>query len=87
MLGGAVAAWPLAARAQQGGGRPRVPRVGILSPYTASASSFQDDIKRGLMDLGHLEGRTVEFKSMFADGRTDQLARLVTHSARRPGRP
>ena len=30
------------------------------------------------MDLGHLEGRTVEFKSMFADGRTDQLARLVT---------
>jgi putative tryptophan/tyrosine transport system substrate-binding protein len=56
----------------------RVPRVGILSPYTASASSFQDDIKRGLMDLGHLEGRTVEFKSVFADGRTDQLARLVT---------
>jgi ABC transporter substrate binding protein len=56
----------------------RVPRVGILSPYTASASSFQDDIKRGLIDLGYVEGRTVEFKSVFADGRTDQLARLAT---------
>jgi putative tryptophan/tyrosine transport system substrate-binding protein len=55
----------------------RVPRVGILSPYTASGSSFQDDIKRGLIDLGHLEGKTVEFKSRFADGRTDQLARLA----------
>jgi len=56
----------------------RVPRVGILSPYTASGSSFQDDIKRGLIDLGHVEGRSVQFESRFADGRTDQLARLAT---------
>ena len=40
-----------------------IPRVGILSPYAASGSSFQDDIKRGLMDLGHIEGKTVEFES------------------------
>jgi ABC-type uncharacterized transport system substrate-binding protein len=56
----------------------RVPRVGILSPYTASGSSFPDDIRRGLIDLGYLEGRTVEFRSVFADGRTDQLSHLAT---------
>jgi len=56
----------------------RVPRVGILSPYTASGSSFQDDIKRGLINLGRLEGKTVEFESRFADGRSDELPRLAT---------
>jgi putative ABC transport system substrate-binding protein len=56
----------------------RVPRVGILSPYTASGSSFQNDVKRGLNELGHREGKTIEFESRFADGRTDQLPRLAT---------
>jgi putative ABC transport system substrate-binding protein len=54
-----------------------VPRVGILSPYTESGSSFQNEVKRGLLDLGYVEGKTLEFASKFADGRTDQLPRLA----------
>jgi hypothetical protein len=41
----------------------QVPRVGILSPYLASGSSFQDDVKRGLAELGHVEGATVAYET------------------------
>jgi putative tryptophan/tyrosine transport system substrate-binding protein len=56
---------------------PRMPRVGILSPYAADGSPFQDEVKRGLMDLGYTEGESIEFESIFADGRTDQLSALA----------
>jgi len=65
---------PQDAHAQQAS---HVPRVGILSPYAASGSSFQDDVKRGLADLGHVEGATVTYESKFADGRTDRLPILA----------
>ena len=52
-------------------------RVGILSPYGASGSSFQDDVKRGLEDLGYVEGKTVAFELRFAEGQTDQLPALA----------
>src|SRR5215831_9071422 len=38
-----------------------VPRIGVLSPYAASGSSFQDDVKRGLADLGYVEGTTINY--------------------------
>src|SRR5687768_14913030 len=56
----------------------RLPRVGILSPYAAEASSFEDDVKRGLTDLGYVEGQSIEFETIFAEGRTDQLPALAT---------
>jgi len=52
-------------------------RVGILSPYAASGSSFQDDVKRGLADLGYIEGKTITFELRFADGQTDRLPELA----------
>jgi putative ABC transport system substrate-binding protein len=58
--------------------RSRLPRVGILSPYAAEASSFEDDIKRGLTDLGYIEGQSIEFETIFAEGRTDQLPALAS---------
>ncbi len=61
----------------------QVPRVGILSPYAASTSSFQDDVKRGLTDLGYIEGRTVFYESLFADGRTDHLPVLAAELVQR----
>jgi len=67
------------ALAQQG---PRTPRIGILSPYAASGSSFQEDIKAGLTDLGYVEGTTVEFDSIFADGQTDRLPALAAELVR-----
>jgi putative tryptophan/tyrosine transport system substrate-binding protein len=54
-----------------------VPRIGILSPYAVSGSSFQDDVKRGLADLGYVEGATVSYETRFADGRTDWLPNLA----------
>ena len=68
-----------AALAQQAS---QVPRVGILSPYVVSASSFQDDVKRGLTDLGYVEGATVLYETRFADGRTDRLPALATDLVR-----
>jgi ABC-type uncharacterized transport system substrate-binding protein len=54
-----------------------VPRIGILSPYAVSGSSFQDDVKRGLAELGYREGATVTYETSFADGRTDRLPVLA----------
>jgi ABC-type uncharacterized transport system substrate-binding protein len=54
-----------------------VPRVGVLSPYVISGSSFQADVKRGLADLGYVEGATVTYETRFADGRTDRLPVLA----------
>src|SRR6516164_598722 len=54
-----------------------VPRVGVLSPYAVTRSSFQDDVKRGLADLGYVEGATVTYEAKFADGRTDRLPILA----------
>ena len=56
---------------------PHVPRVGVLSPYAVTGSSFQDDVKRGLADLGYVEGATVTYEAKFADGRTDRLPILA----------
>lgn len=56
----------------------RLPRVGILSPYAAEVSSFEDDVKSGLMELGYVEGQSIEFEIVFADGRTDQLSALAS---------
>src|SRR5262245_7689802 len=55
LLGGAAAAWPLAARAQQPG---KLPLVGVL----VSASPphpFADALRRGLQNLGYSEGRNI----------------------------
>jgi len=59
-----------------------VPRIGVLSPYAASGSSFQDDVKRGLADLGYVEGTTINYDTRFADGRTDRLPTLASDLVR-----
>ena len=67
----------LAQRASQ------VPRVGILSPYLTSGSSFQDDVKRGLTELGYVEGTKVAYETRFADGHTDRLPTLAAELVQR----
>ena len=57
LLGGAAAAWPLAARAQQPIGRTgKMPRVGILMPGPAAYSAVTlDPFYRGLHELGYID--------------------------------
>jgi putative tryptophan/tyrosine transport system substrate-binding protein len=74
LLGGAAAAWPLAARAQQ----PAIPMVGFLSAGSAQAverdlAGFRDGIRR----LGYVEGNNVQFEFRYADGYLDRLPDLA----------
>jgi putative tryptophan/tyrosine transport system substrate-binding protein len=72
-LGGvAVAAWPLAARAQQ----PGVPLVGLLLS-TQIDDRLVGAIRQGLKDAGYVEGRNVAIKYRSGDGRFDRLPALA----------
>ncbi len=80
LLGGA-AAWPLSARAQQ----PAMPVVGFLrSASFANVSHFVTAFRRGLKEVGFVEGQnvTIEFRS--AEDRPDRLPALATDLIRRP---
>ena len=46
-LGGAAAAWPLAARAQQPG---KLPRIGILSPAASETAAMLTAFREGIRD-------------------------------------
>jgi putative tryptophan/tyrosine transport system substrate-binding protein len=73
ILGGAAAAWPLTARAQQGG---RVRRIGILSrgPETERVTQAQRRaMQEALAKLGWIEGRNVRFDLRFSDDDPDRL--------------
>ena len=66
LLGGAAAAWPLAARAQQG---ERMRRIGILLPVAADDAEFQARVGaflQGLQQLGWTIGRNVRIDTRWA---------------------
>ena len=75
LLGGAAAAWPLAARAQQG---ERVRRIGVLLPGTANDSEFQIRLGafvQALALLGWDIGRNVSFDTRWATSNAAELDR------------
>jgi len=74
LLGGAAAAWPLAARAQQ----PAMPVVGLLrNTPSASFEYIVAAFRRGLSEEGFVDGRNVAVQQRWAEGRDERLPALL----------
>src|SRR5258708_5346977 len=80
LLGGMVAAWPLVGQAQS----PASPVIGFLisaSPqnYAHRLGSF----RRGLQEMGYVEGQNVGIDYRWAEGQNDRLPELAAELVRR----
>ena len=72
-IGGAIVAWPLAARAQ-----PAVPVIGFLSSLSSSyITSRMPPFRQGLNELGYVEGQNVAIEYRLAEGLYDRLPSLA----------
>jgi putative ABC transport system substrate-binding protein len=81
LLGGAVAAWPLAARAQQPA--DKLPIIGFLG--TGAASGWQPwtaAFEQRLRELGWIEGRTVAIEYRWGEGRRERFAEIAAEFVR-----
>src|SRR5260370_11075251 len=80
LIGGAAAAWPLAARAQQAA----MPVIGVLSAEWPNLVSdrlraFHD----GLRETGYVQGRNLAIEYRWAEGRNERLPALAAELVRR----
>jgi putative tryptophan/tyrosine transport system substrate-binding protein len=77
LLGGVAVGWPFAAYAQQAA--VKVYRVGIMETISpvANAANF-DALRKGMRELGYIEGQNLFFEYRSADGRNERFPDLVT---------
>ena len=79
LIGGAAAAWPVAARAQQ----PAMPVIGFLGAASASAwGPWTAAFLQRLHELGWIEGRTVAMEYRWAEGRSERYAEIAAEFVR-----
>src|SRR5499433_1024765 len=83
LLGGAVATWPLNARAQQPASTVR--RIGFLLPggaHTTAVRGQLDAFRQGLKEYGWVEGQNISVEYRFAEGKEDALPAIAAELAR-----
>jgi putative ABC transport system substrate-binding protein len=80
LLGGAAAAWPVAARAQQ---PAKLPTIGVLGATTpATYGLFVAAFVQRLRELGWIEGRTIAIEYRWAEGRGERFAEIAAEFVR-----
>ena len=80
LLGGAAAAWPLAARAQQ----PAMPVIGYVSALSPQPNLYLLEVmRRSLAEAGFVEGRTIAIEYRWAEGHYERLPALASELASR----
>jgi putative tryptophan/tyrosine transport system substrate-binding protein len=80
LLGGAAAAWPLAARAQQ---PAKLPTIGLLGSTTPAVESHRvTGFVQRLRELGWIEGRNIGIEYRWAEGRNERFAEIAAEFVR-----
>src|SRR5262245_55334111 len=80
LLGGAAVGWPLSTGAQP----TRVHRVGVLTPAESDSTPVFNGLRKGLRDLGYIEGQTIVLEFRFARGMEYDLPGLAAELVRLP---
>ena len=79
LLGGTVAAWPLAVRAQQ----PAIPTIGFLRSTLPDASTdLLVALRKGLKETGYVEGQNITIEYRWAENRHERLSSLAADLVR-----
>jgi putative ABC transport system substrate-binding protein len=76
---GSAAAWPLAARAQQ----PAMPVIGFVNGGAADATLGGSAFRKGLGEIGYVDGRNVTIEYYWLEGQYDRLPALTVDLVRR----
>jgi putative ABC transport system substrate-binding protein len=79
LFGGAAAAWPLAARAQQAG---KLPTIGFLGADASAFGPWTAAFVVHLRELGWIEGRTIAIEYRWSEGRTERYAEIAAEFVR-----